>query len=77
MEHRHMPDPNIVESFERNKETMKSWVKSAPSSHIWVARMPGDLGPGTYTLTVEAQDEFGRRHHAHRVIEISGTSAAR
>ena len=77
MERRDMADPNIVESFERNKETMKPWVSSAPSSHIWVARMPGDLGPGTYTLTVEAHDEFGRSHHAHRGVEISGTSAAR
>ena len=77
MERRVLADPNIVESFARNQDVMKPWVKSAPSSHVWVARMPGDLEPGTHTLTVKAQDEFGRSHHAHRVVEISGSSAAR
>ena len=32
---------------------------------------------GTYTLTVRATDEFGRVHHAHRIVEIVGSSAVR
>jgi len=53
----------------------KPWVEPVVSSHLWVADLPDDLGPGTYTLTVRAVDEFGRPHHAHRVLEVTGTSA--
>ena len=68
-------DPYVNELFLRHEATKKSWVDATPSSHIWVADLPDDLGPGTYTMTVEAQDEFGRVHHAHKVLEIEGSSA--
>lgn len=51
-------------------------MKAQPSSHLFVADLPDDLGPGTYTVTVRAVDEFGRTHHAHRVLEVLGSSAA-
>ena len=50
-------------------------MKPVASSHLWVADLPDDLGPGTWTLTVTARDEFGRTHHGHRVLEITGSSA--
>jgi hypothetical protein len=68
-------DPATDELFHRNAATIKPWVKAQPSSHLFVADLPDDLGPGTYTVTVRAVDEFGRAHHGHRVLEILGTSA--
>ena len=39
------PDPFVEEVFARNEATKKAWVKADPSSHVWTARLPGDLGP--------------------------------
>jgi len=69
------PDPVAHELFERHRATVKPWVKAEPSSHIFSADLPDHLAAGTYTVTVRARDEFGRTHHGHRILEISGTSA--
>ena len=42
-----------------------------PSSHLWSARLPASLKPGTYALTVHARDEYGRDHEDAMVLEIS------
>jgi hypothetical protein len=68
-------DPSTAELLLRNPDTVKSWVKPLPSSHLFVADLPDGLGPGTYTVTARAVDEFGQVHHAHRVLEILGSSA--
>ena len=70
-----LKDPLMNEVLQRNKETKKSWVEALPSSHLWMADLPDDLTPGTYTVSVQAIDEFGRSHHAHRILEIHGTAA--
>jgi hypothetical protein len=67
------PDPYMVEVFARNEDTKKSWLQAVPSSHLFSADLPDDLGPGTYTLAVRATDEFGREHHAHSILEITGS----
>jgi hypothetical protein len=69
-------DPATDELVRRNAATVKPWVEAKPSSHLFVADLPDDLGPGTYTVTVRAVDEFGKAHHAHRVLEVLGSSAA-
>jgi len=69
-------DPSTDELFRRNAATVKPWVEAQASSHLFVADLPDDLGPGTYTVTVRAVDEFGQVHHAHRLLEILGSSAA-
>lgn len=68
------PDPYMVEVFARNPDTKKSWLQPSPSSHLYSADLPDDLGPGTYTLSVRARDEFDREHHGHTVLEISGST---
>lgn len=68
-------DPWLLELWSRHPGEKKSWVEALPSSHVFEAELPDDLGPGTYTVTVRATDEFGRKHHAHRVLEIAGSSA--
>lgn len=66
------PDPYMIEYFARNEDTKKSWLQASPSTHLWSADLPDDLIPGTYTLSVRATDEFGREHHAHSILEITG-----
>jgi hypothetical protein len=67
-------DPFIFELFARNADTKKSWVEAQPSSHLFEADLPDELGPGSYTVSVEAVDEFGVSHHAHTVLEITAGS---
>ncbi len=69
------PDPAIQELFLRNQSELKPWVKAEPSSHLYAADLPDDLGPGTYTLNVQAVNEFGVQFHAHKILEIYGSSA--
>jgi len=64
------PDPYVVDLFQRYRTTIKSFVEPVPYSHLWVAELPLDLGSGEHPIRVEATDEYGRRHEAHRVIEI-------
>jgi hypothetical protein len=72
------PDPFVEEEFARNEETKKPWVKAEPCSHLWAARLPADLEPGTHCVAVHAVDEFGREHRDHLVIELTaGEPSAR
>ena len=48
-------------------------TKENMSDEVPVVRdLPDDLQPGVYTLSVRAVDEFGRTHHAHSILEITG-----
>ncbi len=71
------PDPFVEEVFARNQATKKPWVKAEPCSHIWVARLPADLQPGTHCIKVRATDEYGRAHRDYLVIEVTGSEPAR
>ncbi|MFE1601223.1 calcineurin-like phosphoesterase C-terminal domain-containing protein [Methylobacterium sp. ID0610] len=64
------PDPFVAALYARNAATKKPWVKAEPSTHVWTARLPRDLGPGTHRVSVEATDEYGRRHEAGIVLEV-------
>jgi hypothetical protein len=46
------PDPFVEEVFARNEATKKPWVKAEPSSHIWTARLPGDLETGAHCVAI-------------------------
>ena len=67
-------DPSVNELYLRHADVKKPWVEAVPSSHVWAAKLP-ELGPGVHTLSVQATDEFGRTHHAHRLLEVSGSTA--
>jgi hypothetical protein len=66
------PDPFIEELYGRNAATIKPWVKAEPSSHIWTARLPHNLGPGACAINVRVLDEYGREHSDHLVLEVTG-----
>jgi hypothetical protein len=72
MTRRAQPDPFVEEVFARNEATKKAWVKADDSSHIWVARLPTDLRPGTYPLVVEATGEYGQRLSGRLALEVTG-----
>ncbi len=65
------PDPFVAALYARNGATRKAWVKAEPCSHLWTARLPPDLGPGTHRVTVEAADEYGRPHRDGLVLEVA------
>jgi hypothetical protein len=66
------PDPFVEEVFARNEATKKPWVKADNSSHIWTARLPGDLKPGAYLVVVEAVGEYGQPLGGRLVLEVTG-----
>ncbi len=65
------PDPFIQQVYGRNPSTIKPWVKPMPCSHLWSARLPPGLEPGTYALQVRAKDEYGRDHADAMVLEVT------
>jgi len=69
------PDPFVEEEFARNQATKKPWVKAEPSSHVFEARLPGDLAAGTHCIAVRAVDEYGREHRDHLVVELTAGDA--
>ena len=72
MTRRARPDPFVQEVFARNEATKKAWVKAENSSHVWTARLPGDLAPGTYPVVVEATGEYGQRLSGRLALEVTG-----
>ncbi len=68
-------DPYILDQFNRHSDVRKSWVEAQPSTHLFEADLLDTLSVGSYTVTVRAVDEFGRVHHGHTVLEITGGMA--
>lgn len=65
-------DPFVDEVYARNPGTIKPWVKSLPSSHIWQATLPAGLPAGAHRLAAVATDDYGRKHTAWMVLEVMG-----
>jgi hypothetical protein len=72
MMRRTMPDPFVEEVFARNEATKKPWIKAELSSHMWTARLPGDLPPGTHRVVVEAITEYGDAVSGRIALEVTG-----
>ena len=66
------PDPFVEEVFARNEATKKAWVKPQTSSHVWTARLPGDLPPGAYPVVVEAVNEYRKVVTGRLALEVTG-----
>jgi hypothetical protein len=66
------PDPFVQEVFARHEATKKPWVGADNSSHIWTARLPGDLEAGTYCVVVEAIGEYGQPLSWRLALEVTG-----
>ena len=69
------PDPFMLEQYNRHADIKKSWVEANPSSHVFEADLDDSIGIGTHTVTVRAVDEFGRTHHGHTILEVTGGMA--
>ena len=65
-------DPYIETLFHKHKQSLKDFVGPQASTHLWVGKLPADLGPGVYRIRVDAIDEWGRTHTAYRVLEVVG-----
>jgi hypothetical protein len=63
-------DPLASELYARNEATKKPWVKAENSSHIWTARLPSNLEPGSHTMTDTVQDEYGHTFAEHTIVEF-------
>jgi hypothetical protein len=61
-------DSFIVDLYEKNQDTLKSWVKPKTSRHIWTAPLPEDLKPGIHTITVHTLDQYGQFFQSSRVF---------
>ena len=68
-------DPYMIEQYERHRSEKKSWVEATPSTHLFEADLDDHLASGTHTVTVRAEDEFGRVHHGHAILEIAAGHA--
>ena len=62
-------DPTFLSIMNRYGKSLKSWLTPYPSQHLWLSRLPR-LNAGTYTIEVEATDEFGQMHRAYRILEV-------
>ena len=63
-------DPFVAQLYARHPETIKKWVVPQHCSHLFAARLPPDLRPGTYALKVAASDEYGRLLSNAMVLEV-------
>jgi calcineurin-like phosphoesterase family protein len=68
-------DPFIVELFAQQGSMQKPWVRPVTSSHLWTAPVCADLTPGAHRLTICVDDEYGRRHAAHMILEVAADAS--
>lgn len=65
-------DPFVERLYQKYKGTQEATSRPEPSSHLWTAPLPSDIGPGAYTITATSKNEFGRTDTTSAVIEIQG-----
>lgn len=65
-------DPFVEDVYARHAATKKPWVQPVLSTHLWHLPLPADLPPGSHRVAVRGTDEFGRRHKAAMVLEVTG-----
>lgn len=74
MEHRVMIDPTLQAVYNAEAAiTQKPWrdmSKPKNSTHIWAARLPVGVKPGTHAIQIRTTDMHGRTYHARRIIRV-------
>jgi hypothetical protein len=68
-------DPFVADLFGRHPDKIASWMRAEPSSHVWRAPFPEDLGAGAHRITVRARNEYGAEHVGHAVVEVGAPDA--
>lgn len=77
------PDPYYAQLYalqEKFKEEYKrlpgsdAQGKPVNSTHLWAAKLPGGLAPGSYLIEVRSTDMFGRVWHDVAVLRVTGAS---
>ncbi len=63
-------DPFIVESFARDRQLLKPWVKPAVSSHIWTSPLDRALATGSYRIVVRATLGSGVEHESALMLDV-------
>jgi hypothetical protein len=64
-------DPVKAGLIERHQESYRRWVRPRPSTHIWEARLPGNLPAGVHRIDIEATLHDGRRLTGKHLFEIA------
>lgn len=68
------PDPAFVEMKRLEAGPRPPPGRALPvpqrSSHLWMARLPAGIEPGTHVVTVRTTDQFGARHEGKRVFRV-------
>lgn len=71
-------DPHYVELFTEERKSNPpiepKLSKPKKSSHLWMAKLPAGLEPGTHLLRVKTTDMHGRTFFAHRSFRVTGTT---
>lgn len=72
-------DPFYKEVFDRESVLLEKFPEKVPfrklpepkgSSHLWKAKLPTDLGVGTYMIHVKTTDMHGREFGSKRVLRV-------
>jgi hypothetical protein len=53
-----------------NPRPLDSWLWTQASMHIWTAKLPAGLEPGSYVAKVTAVDEYGRSFTETLTFEV-------
>ncbi len=75
MDHTIRYDPFFTESRERLRQQkahneLDYWSEDL-SSHIWEARLPSELSPGSHVIHVTAIDQYGQTLEGRKVFEVT------
>lgn len=63
-------DPYMVALFEQYVGTPEVPAEPQPSSHLWTAPLPSNLGPGAHTVTIRRTDPYGQVAETSESFEI-------
>jgi hypothetical protein len=70
-------DPNFQRAHELDKTLEDTpWLElpsPRKSSHLWKAKLPDAMSPGTYLIHVRTKDMDGQEHTAYRVVRVTSS----